>query len=229
MLISETFYSIQGEGSLTGVPAFFIRTAGCNLRCRWCDSKYAWRARGKDRSVLDLVREAGRHPTRFSVLTGGEPMIADGIHDLARRLVDDGRHVTIETAGTIPPRGIACSLASISPKLGNSVPGGDASPGARRRHEANRLRPEVVRDWIDHCEYQLKFVVGSPDDITEVVDFLAGLRRAVPPEKVLLMPEGVETGGLDKAGGFIVAACKKHGFRFCDRLHIRLFGNRRGR
>lgn len=230
MRISETFYSIQGEGTLTGLPSVFIRTAGCNLRCRWCDSMYAsWYARGSGRTINSLVEEVIRYPTRFCVITGGEPMLAKGIHDLAKRLVDGGKHVTIETAATIPPRGISCSLASINPKLKNSTPGMDISVAVRRRHEARRLKPDVIRDWIDHYDYQLKFVVCSSADVAEVIALLDTLDRSIAPEKVLLMPEGVDTAAFSNVTDHVIAACKEHGFRYCDRLHIRLYGNTRGR
>jgi 7-carboxy-7-deazaguanine synthase len=156
-------------------------------------------------------------------------MLAKGIHDLAKRLVDGGKHVTIETAATIPPRGVSCSLASISPKLTNSTPGMDISVAVRRRHEARRLQPDVIRDWIDHYDYQLKFVVCSSSDIAEVIDLLDKLDRSIAPEKVLLMPEGVDTNAFSNVTDHVIAACQEHGFRFCDRLHIRLYGNKRGR
>lgn len=230
MRISETFYSIQGEGTLTGLPSVFIRTAGCNLRCRWCDSLYASRyAHGSERTIDSLVEEAIRYPTRFCVITGGEPMLAEGIHDLAKRLVDGGRHVTIETAATIPPRGISCSLASISPKLTNSTPGMNVSVAVRRRHEARRLSPDVIREWIDHYDHQLKFVVSSSSDVAEVIALLDALDRRIAPEKVLLMPEGVDTAAFVRVTDLIIEACKEHGFRYCDRLHIRLYGHTRGR
>jgi 7-carboxy-7-deazaguanine synthase len=230
MRISETFYSIQGEGTLTGLPSFFIRTAGCNLRCRWCDSPYASRrARGSERTIDSLVEEAFRHPTRFCVITGGEPMIAKGIHDLAKMLVDGGKHVTIETAATILPSGISCSLASLSPKLKNSTPGTDIPVAVRRRHEAGRLKPDVIREWIDHYDYQLKFVVCSGSDIAEVIALLDMLDRNIAPEKVLLMPEGVDAAAFANVADRIIGACKEHGFRYCDRLHIRLYGHMRGR
>lgn len=230
MRIAETFYSLQGEGTLTGVPSWFLRTAGCNLRCRWCDSAYAWlRSGGRERDIAGLVAEALAQPTRFCVLTGGEPLLAEGIHDLAGRLVAAGRHVTIETAATVPPRGIACSLASLSPKLANSTPGSDASAARRRRHEARRLRLDVIREWLAGYDCQLKFVIASAGDIAEVAALLAALERPVAPERVLLMPEGGDAASLARVAGTVAAACQERGFRYCDRLHVRLYGNRRGR
>src|SRR5436190_3125991 len=108
MLISEIFYSIQGEGELTGVPSVFVRTSGCNLRCTWCDTPYAsWNPEGEQRSVAQIVTAVEGFPVaKHVVLTGGEPMIAKDIRGLAAELKTKGRHITIETAATIAPEGI---------------------------------------------------------------------------------------------------------------------------
>ena len=113
MLISELFYSIQGEGELTGVPSVFVRTSGCNLRCTWCDTPYAsWNPEGAPRTLAQILAEIERHPfARHVVLTGGEPMIAKEIRVLAAEIKKTGRHITIETAATVAPQGIACDLA----------------------------------------------------------------------------------------------------------------------
>ena len=116
MLISEIFYSIQGEGTLTGTPSVFVRTSGCNLRCNWCDTPYAsWNPEGEARTVAQVVAEIERHPARHVVLTGGEPMIAKEVRVLAAAIKELGRHLTIETAATVAPEGIACDLSSLSP------------------------------------------------------------------------------------------------------------------
>src|SRR3954467_3471660 len=116
MLISEIFYSLQGEGELIGVPSVFVRTSGCNLRCNWCDTPYAsWSPEGTQRGIEEIVAEVRGHPARHVVLTGGEPMIAKGIRELAAELKRLNYHITIETAATIAPEGIACDLASLSP------------------------------------------------------------------------------------------------------------------
>src|SRR5580693_8656888 len=109
MWISEIFYSIQGEGELTGVPSAFIRTSGCNLRCSWCDTKYAsWNPEGTEMNIDEIVSQVSQFRTDHVVLTGGEPMVAKGIHELASRLKEIGRHITIETAATVLPEDIAC-------------------------------------------------------------------------------------------------------------------------
>lgn len=230
MLISEIFYSLQGEGSLAGMPSVFIRTSGCNLRCSWCDTPYAsWKPEGGDRSVGEIVEQVKSFPGRHCVLTGGEPMIARGIHDLAASLRAEGFHITIETAGTIAPGGIACDLASISPKLANSTPAtGEIEPSWIARHEAARIQPAVLREWIAAYPVQLKFVLASAEDLVEVDRVLASVDAPVAPSQILLMPEATNPATLGRREPELVGICLERGYRYCDRLHIRLFGNRRG-
>jgi len=229
MFISETFYSLQGEGELTGVPSVFIRTSGCNLRCNWCDTPYAsWNPEGTERSVDELVAEVRRHPARHVVLTGGEPMIAKNIRDLAASLRAAGQHITIETAATVAPDGIACDLASLSPKLRNSLPD-DRLPAAwRERHEATRWNPDAVRAWVDGYAYQFKFVVSSPADVEELEALLASLGRDIPRHKILLMPEAISLDRLRERASWLGELCKDRGYRYAHRLHIELYGNKRG-
>jgi 7-carboxy-7-deazaguanine synthase len=229
MLISEIFHSIQGEGELTGLPSVFVRTAGCNLRCDWCDTPYAsWRPEGKPLTVEEVVAEVSKHPSRHVVLTGGEPMVASGINELAQALTQLGRHVTIETAATIAPDGIACDLASLSPKLLNSAPDPLKHGTWRRKHEALRWQPDVVRAWLDAYPWQLKFVVTQPADVEEIEGMLAQLRRDVPRHKVLLMPEGTTAAALRERSPWLSELCKQRGFRYAHRLQIELYGNIRG-
>src|SRR6188472_1337617 len=200
MLISEIFYSLQGEGELTGVPSVFVRTSGCNLRCAWCDTPYAsWNPEGEQRSVAQIVAEVESHPAaRHVVLTGGEPMIAKEIRVLAAEIKKTRRHITIETAATVAPDGIACDLASLSPKLLNSAPDAVEHATWRKKHEATRWQPDVVRAWIDAYPYQFKFVVARPEDVDELEHMLVALKREIPRHKVLLMPEATS---LDKMRG----------------------------
>lgn len=230
MLISEIFHSLQGEGELTGTPSVFVRTSGCNLRCAWCDTPYAsWNPEGTNRSVSQIVAAIDRYPTtRHVVLTGGEPMIAKDIHALASAVRATGRHITIETAATVAPAGIACDLASLSPKLLNSAPDAEQHAVWRKRHESTRWQPEVVRAWIDQYPYQFKFVVARPEDIDELEHMLAALRRDIPRHKVLLMPEGTTMERIRSRAAWLAEVCKQHGYRYAHRLHIELYGNKRG-
>lgn len=229
MLISEIFYSLQGEGELVGVPSVFVRTSGCNLRCNWCDTPYAsWQPEGENLSIDQIVAEVKRHPAQHVVLTGGEPMIAKEIHALASAIKSLGHHITIETASTVAPEGIACDLASLSPKLKNSTPDERLPAAWRERHEQTRFQPDVLRAWVDSRPYQFKFVVSSPDDLREIENLLGGLARTIPRHKVLLMPEATSIERLRERAAWLSDACKAHGYRYAHRLHLELYGNRRG-
>ncbi|MEZ5387619.1 MAG: 7-carboxy-7-deazaguanine synthase QueE [Prosthecobacter sp.] len=230
MLISEIFYSVQGEGSLTGVPSVFVRTSGCNLRCSWCDTPYAsWKPEGTEMSVKEIMEAVAVHPTRFVVVTGGEPMIARDMPLLLTELRDAGKHITIETAGTVPPNGVPCDLASLSPKLAHSTPDeARAGPAWVEKHEKLRLQPEVLSAWCSAYDYQLKFVVADESSVEELQSVVDSIGLSVPPERILVMPEGVTREVLKKRQDWLVELCKRTGWRYTPRLHIDLFGNRRG-
>lgn len=229
MLISEIFYSLQGEGELTGVPSVFVRTSGCNLRCTWCDTPYAsWNPEGRTLTVDEIVAEVARHPARHVVLTGGEPMLAPQLRELAAELKLLGHHITIETAATLPPDGIACDLASMSPKLLNSAPDAHEHPAWHKRHEATRWQPDVVRAWVDGYDFQLKFVVTAPADVDELEGMLGKLGRDIPRHKVLLMPEARSLETMRARAAWLAELCKERGYRYAHRLHVELWGNKRG-
>ncbi|MDB4777455.1 7-carboxy-7-deazaguanine synthase QueE [Verrucomicrobia bacterium] len=229
MFISEVFYSIQGEGELAGVPSVFVRTSGCNLRCSWCDTMYAsWHPEGVEKTLDDLIEEIQAHNADHVVVTGGEPMIARDIHSLTGRVKSKGMHITIETAGTVLPDGIDCDLVSISPKLKNSTPGVELSASWRTRHEDTRWRPEIAKEWIHQYDYQLKFVVSHSDDIREIEEYVNETGLKIPPRKILIMPEGKDKQELSDHTDIVVDVCKSKGYRFCNRLHVDLFGNTRG-
>jgi len=254
MRIAEIFHSIQGEGLLAGVPSIFIRTSGCNLRCHWCDTPYAsWKPEGPEMSVEEILKKLTEWNCDHVVLTGGEPMIAPDLPELAAVLKKQKKHITIETAGTILPNGIPCDLASLSPKLSNSTPPPERDPAWAKKHEATRLQPEVISEWIRNYPFQLKFVVSSDNDLAEIKSLLSRLETfalssealakeeapphqsvwgeegpPVPFHQVLLMPEGIDTQTLASRSPWLVDICKREGFRFCPRLQIELFGHTRG-
>ena len=230
MKISELFFSIQGEGELTGIPSVFVRTSGCNLRCRWCDTKYSsWTPEGENVDIEELVERVCSYPARHVVITGGEPMIAKDIKEFVDLLKQSGKHITIETAGTIAPNGIQCDLASISPKLSDSTPEkGEISEEWIERHDSTRIDYNILNDWIDSYEFQLKFVVSRKEEINEVKCIISKIESDILPEKVLLMPEGTDSETIHSRYDMLVDLCKENGFRMCNRLHLDLFGNTRG-
>lgn len=230
MLISELFYSVQGEGLLAGVPSVFVRTSGCNLRCRWCDTPYASsEPEGEQQTVEEVVARVREYPARHVVLTGGEPMLAKGIEDLAGMLKEAGYHVTIETAGTIEPDGIACDLASLSPKLADSTPDAEQfGEGWSKRHEESRIQQEVLNAWAVAYSCQFKFVVSDSGDMEEIEKILEAVTPRPEPGRVLLMPEGTDSATLQERSQIVAELCKETGYRFCPRLHIELYGDTKG-
>ena len=226
MVINEIFYSLQGEGFLAGVPSVFVRLASCPLRCRWCDTKYAWDPMaGQEYSVTEIVRAVQQRPCKFVVVTGGEPMINAGLPQLVQRLKAAGKHITIETAGVAFIQDLACDLMSISPKLSNSTP---SDPKLAAVHEDSLLDIAILRQLIENYEYQLKFVVDSPADLQEIQKVVKKLRN-VDCKKVMLMPQAVTRDELLAKSPMVADMCKRTGFAFSQRLQILLWNNARGR
>ena len=150
-------------------------------------------------------------------------MVAPELPELCALLRAEGFHITIETAGTIAPAGIACDLASISPKLANSTPHeGEIDDAWITRHEATRYQPEIIAAWLADYTTQLKFVVSDESDLAEIAAL------DLPADRILLMPEGTTPEALASKTTFVVESCKRLGYRYCPRVHIDLFGNSRG-
>lgn len=213
MVINEIFYSLQGEGFLAGVPSVFVRLAGCPLRCKWCDTKYAWDNKaGKDYSIEGILQTVQQWPCKFIVVTGGEPMVNPNLQQLVRKLKDLDKHVTIETAGVAFIPALPCDLMSISPKLSNA----DSAP-----------EETVLRRLIDNYKYQLKFVVDSEDDLVEIQQTIKKLGN-VSSEKVMLMPQGATRDELLAKSPMVAELCKRAGFTFCHRLQVLLWNSGRG-
>jgi 7-carboxy-7-deazaguanine synthase len=225
--LAEIFYSIQGEGRLVGMPSVFIRTSGCNLRCVWCDTPYtSWAPEGKKWSVREILGEVAKYPSRYIVVTGGEPFLAAEIEELTTRIKTLGDHVTIETAATLF-KPVACDLVSMSPKLANSTPWRRFKGKFGKMHETARLNFVVMQQFIDTYDYQLKFVVDEREDLHEIEEILGRLKN-VDRSRVLIMAQGKTRKELRDKTKWIIELCKEHGFGYTPRLHIELFGNRRG-
>lgn len=227
MRVSEIFRSRQGEGRLAGTPSVFVRASGCNLRCRWCDTPYAsWSPEGVDLSVDEIVEHVVGHGVEHVVLTGGEPMLFAELVPLTKAIHESGRHITIETAGTLflP---VVCDLMSISPKTANSTPAADADPRWVRRHERTRHAPDVMRRLIADYDYQIKFVVAEPADGEEIDRYLAELPE-IDRSRVMLMPEGTDQAVLATRSAWIEPYCREHGLAFCPRWQIEWYGPARG-
>jgi len=226
--VAEVFRSLQGEGFLTGTESVFIRVAGCNLRCWFCDTRYAsWEPEGKPWSIDELAEEVSRLGGHHVVLTGGEPMIFSAVVPLTIALRERGYHITIETAGTrfLP---VACDLMSISPKLSNSTPPKELFPELAARHESRRYVPGAIRQLIRRYRYQIKFVIDKPADLDEVEEYLRQFPE-IDRGRVMLMPQGIDIATLHAKAEWLEPYCRQRGYHFCPRRHIEWFGPGRGK
>lgn len=213
--IAECFFSIQGEGVTAGTPAVFVRLQGCSVGCRWCDTKYSWDPTAGHEVALDeLIEEVSAFPCRRAVITGGEPLESALFAPLAHALKARGFTIEVETSGILPPPPVPVDQWNVSVKLENSgVP------------EARRINPEAIRAFLSLGAWW-KFVVAEPRDLAEVLRLAE--RFALPRERILLMPEGVRREEILERSPWVVEECELHGFRYSPRLHILLWGARRG-
>lgn len=226
MIVNEIFYSLQGEGSLAGMPSVFVRLAGCPLRCRWCDTKYAWPASAGDEFSCEQVKEKiASYPTRHIVITGGEPMTNPDLKVLLENLADKKRHITIETSGIRFIPDLPCDLMSISPKLSNSTP---TEPDLAAEHDKMRFDSQVLQKLIDSYRYQLKFVVDAPQDLDQIAECLEKLEN-VNPDKIFLMPQATTPAELLAKSKMLMPVCEQTGFALSQRLQVLLFNNEKGR
>jgi|SRR5262245_4565136 len=215
--ISETFFSIQGEGATAGMPAVFIRLQGCTVGCRWCDTKYTWDpAGGREGNVEALVKEAVTHPCRRVIVTGGEPLESSLFLSLTTALTARGFSIEVETSGTVePPVGAPSGIQwNVSVKLAGS--GVD---------ESRRINPAAIQSFLALGAWW-KFVVADKSDLAEVLRLTS--QFSLPRERVLLQPEAIRREELIDRSPWLIEACKRHGFRFSPRLHLAVWGARRG-
>jgi 7-carboxy-7-deazaguanine synthase len=155
LTVCETFTSVMGEGTLAGLPAFFIRLTGCNLRCRYCDTTYAYEG-GETRSLTSLVEEARDIGIRLVLITGGEPLLQAGTGPLLDELLRAGLEALIETNGSRPIKGIDARVRRI---LDLKCPGS----GMSEHNYWENLENLTDRD-------EVKFVIASREDFTWALD-----------------------------------------------------------
>ena len=221
----EIFASVQGEGVSAGVPSTFVRLATCNLRCSWCDTAYTWDWDRFDRNTqvmeaaVDVVEaEVRARAPKNVVLTGGEPLIQRrALEALARTLKTDGYRIEVETNGTIAPGALAGVIHqwNVSPKLRNSGNEG-----------LTRLPEESLHEFAALPNAYFKFVVSTPDDIEEIEGIQE--RFAIPATRTVLMPEGTTAASLNARSPWLAEICAARGYRFSSRLHILIWGDKRG-
>ena len=222
----EIFHSLQGEGASIGTPSVFLRLALCNLTCTWCDTKYTWDWRNYDynEEVMELSleqveEEILRYGCRHLVITGGEPLLQqEALAPLVRSLKGMGFTFEVETNGTIAP----------SPDLEQDVDQWNVSPKLETSGNSGQRRevPETLRSLTRLSNTYFKFVVVEASDLDEVR--LMTQKYDLPRERVILMPEGRTRATLDERGRWLSVLCTEQGFRFSPRLHILLWGDKRG-
>jgi 7-carboxy-7-deazaguanine synthase len=216
--VAEVFYSIQGEGVTAGVPAVFARLQGCSIGCAWCDTKYSWDPEaGRGVSLDGLLAEMAVFPCRRAVVTGGEPLESPLFAPLVEALAERDWQIEVETSGTLPPPPALAGLDiqwNVSVKLAGS--------GVT---EARRIRPDAIRGFVA-VQAWWKFVVTDASDVDEVLRLAE--RFALPPGRILLQPEALRRDQLIERSPWVAEACARHGFRFSPRLHVLLWGARRG-
>ncbi len=236
--------TVQGEGKLAGIPSLFIRLAGCNLHCMWkklggkdlpCDTLSAsYSTEGvyalQETEIADIV-SLNASNIRHVVITGGEPLLqADALILLCRLIKEKGNfHITLETNGTLfsAPLADYADFYSLSPKLASSV--SSCHPG----DDLIRMNIPVLQSFIDMAkenpskDMQLKFVFSSPEDETEIESVLSRLNGWETTD-ILLMPLGGDRRELERNARATLEVCIRHGWRFCDRLHLRLFSASEG-
>lgn len=234
----EIFFSLQGEGKNQGAPSVFVRTSRCNLYCSWCDTPYTWNWLGTsfeheaapkfDVRTATLELDVGqvaewvrRWPCRRVVLTGGEPMLQAldcAALVQALRAYDPRYLVEMETNGTLAPPpelDAVINQYTVSAKLENS--------GVER---SLRLRHDALAFFARSPKSVFKFVIGGAADVAQVSSLVA--EHELEPDRVYLMPQASSASRLAELGPEVAQVCLSSGYRFSDRLHIHLFGNRPG-
>ncbi len=209
----EMFYSLQGEGTRMGTPAVFLRLAGCNLACRWCDTKHSW-GHGVEMDVAEVAERLLSCGCMNLVITGGEPLLQQEELVSLLALLPVEVFVEVESNGTLLPCPALMARVNqwnISPKLGHS-----GQPAART------LCPAVLTAFAALPHAWFKFVVQAEEDW----EAIAAL--GLPKERLILMPCAATRAQLEAARPAVVELCLRHGLRFGDRLHLVLWDDRKG-
>ncbi|UII25030.1 7-carboxy-7-deazaguanine synthase QueE [Fulvivirga maritima] len=240
---AEIFHSIQGEGKNIGKPSIFVRTSLCNLHCRWCDTDYTWNWEGtpfthdydslpgykkykkseyiEELELTDIISILKDIPCKNLVLTGGEPLLQQTeLSELmaALRKLDSGYWFETETNGTIIPNAkfdAFINQYNVSPKLSNS-----------NNPQKIREKEEAYRFFSKNEKAVFKFVIATDEDLDEVKRLISDY--SINSQKVYLMPEGTTREKLNAKQQWLIEECKTLGTNYTDRLHIHIYGNKRG-
>jgi 7-carboxy-7-deazaguanine synthase len=185
MKVNEIFYSIQGESSFMGWPCAFIRLAGCDLRCTYCDTRYAFHE-GTEMSISEILQVVGTFPTRLALVTGGEPMLQGSVHALFHKLLDRNYTVLLETGGYV-------SLAEVDPRVHKIMDLKCPSSGMEEHNNYDNLHFLTRKD-------ELKFVVGDRHDFDWACDVIRRYDLTARAGTVLFAPIYERLSYADLAG-----------------------------
>ncbi len=248
--VLECIPVIQGEGQSTGVPMILIRLGRCNLNCMFtgsiCDAEESsWNhlvndKKNKKFSLNDIQKVINQNPhIEHVMITGGQPTLhIDTFKAVAELCKENFMAVEIEDNGTTFPKDFDFSLIdliSMSPKLSNSIPELDVYVSLLNRkitqHDVDRHKSryrniESMKNWLEVCDYQVKFVISDEDQIKEALALAAqiGARR----DNIYFMPEGATREQLDSRRKWLYEKCLELGIKYTDRLHIIVYDNKKG-
>ena len=224
--ISEVFESIQGEGTNSGKTAIFLRTAECNLRCTWCDTKYTWDWKNfnyadevKEVSIKGIRQTLEQSSIRHLVITGGEPLIQQD--DLAELLtfLKPEFYVEVETNGTILPNNALSALVyqwNVSHKTKNS---------GNPEKLCDNSECYVFFSKQKNCYF--KYVVEGADDLVEIKKLIS--KYSLDKNKVLLMPQASTKSEIISREKIVSKIAKNSKLRYSPRMHVSMWGNQRGK
>ena len=208
--ITEIFYSLQGETRTTGFPTVFVRLTGCPLRCRWCDTEYAFQG-GQPMSLADISKEVGRHNARYVTVTGGEPLAQPNCQKLLTILADQGYEVSLETSGAMPLEDVDSRVVKVM----------DLKPPASG--ESHRNLYENTR-YLDQND-QVKFVIADRGDYDWSISKLIELNLDGKVSDVLFSPVSGELEPALLAGWILEDQLP---VRFQLQLHRLIWGDKPG-
>ena len=209
--ITEIFFSLQGEARSVGRPTTFVRLTGCPLRCRYCDTAYAFTG-GAPLSIDDICRRVEDNPTRHVTVTGGEPLAQPGVHVLMARLADAGYAVSLETGG-------ALDIAEVDARVSRVVDFKTPGSGEAHRNRFENLRHLSARD-------QVKFVICGRDDYAWAKACCAEHDLTKRVDDVLFSPSAGEMDPTELAEWILADGLD---VRFQIQLHKMLWGDEPGR
>ena len=228
LVVAEVFGPTwQGEGPSLGTRAGFVRLGRCNLACTWCDTPYTWDWDRYDpaveltrRTIDEIASTVEAMHVPLVVITGGEPLLQQShLPPLLDRLRAGRHRIEIETAGTLAPSDNVVSLVdrfNVSPKLANS-----GNPFDRR------LKPSVLRAFVESAKSSFKFVASSAADLDEIADLVESC--GIPSGVVWVMPEGTDPTTVVERAKALADGVLERGWNMTTRLHVLLWGDERGR